>query len=101
MNAEMNATIKNGVSRMTTASSAGMASAKFGIRDDLAICCYLIVMLDAFKDIFNVWSGTRILCPASGYQFPMSVSQFLRARGMGAVVECNQNLAVPHYMMIR
>jgi hypothetical protein len=73
MNAKMNASIENGVPQMTTASSAGMASAKFGIRDDLGICCCLIVMLDAFKDIFDVWSGTRILCPASGYQFPMSV----------------------------
>jgi hypothetical protein len=54
----------------------------------------LIVFLDAFRNIFDVWSGSWIHCPASGYQRPMFVCEFLWAWGMGAMVECNQNFTI-------
>jgi hypothetical protein len=81
MKAPINMSVENGVPRRTTALSA--------------------VILDAFRDIFDVWSDTWILCPASGYQLPMVVCEFLRARGMSAAVECNQNFAILSDVMIR
>jgi hypothetical protein len=60
-----------------------------------------IVFLNAFRNIFDVWSGSRILCPASGYQYPMFVREFLWAWGMGAVVERNQNLTILGQVVIR
>jgi hypothetical protein len=60
-----------------------------------------IVFLHAFRNIFDVWSGSWILCPASGYQRPMFVREFLRAWGMGTVVKRNQNLAILGQVVIR